>query len=385
MDPRSLEGKKLIDSLEDLAEKLLDYVANMSNVPELKEAIKTSKTKYQNTYWGLGWLYSYFRQRGPSADQLKADIEESGDTKTLLPPLLQFLSKGGTETTSLNTEFMYDLIDRFMQGNKYADANARNGMTHAEIKRLHELFLKQARFFLDKDSPETIFEKLQDERSEELKAWFNKDPAVKPVKSDASDVKAKQVATALMSSVFEELRQKVQAKNKTPAERQEQPSHLPEEKMRSLAELRQQWLNNEEKRQAREQRKNEKKLAAQQKVRRLQVDEITLLDKDDKPISLLDHFNKRYGVSPDDDNGSKPEPKKLDLSNHPVARLFGHREKPKQVGKLDMSRYGHLSTLFANPDLPKKAKEAQLDAAQKHEAESSSRLAELSCQSQQST
>lgn len=369
MDPRSLEGKKLIDSLEALAEKLVAYVANTSNVPALTEAIKTSKQKYKDTYWGLGWLYSYFRRRGPSADQLKADLEESGDAKTLLPPLLHFLAQGGKETTSLNTEFLYDLIDKFMTNGEYVDTSARSGMTHSELKRLHELFLKQSRELLDKDTPEAIYEKLQSERSEELKAWSRKSTEAKPEESEA---RSRQLAGAMMTNVLQELLDRVHKRNGAvadeTAERVSMKQSADGNNMRTLAELRKEWLDNEERRRAKEQAEVEKRFADQRKVGRVNVDRMMLVNKDGKNVSLLDHLNSRYGTSAATDK--RPEPKKLDVNNYPIAQLFGHREKdPVPAGKLDMTKFAHLNSIFAKPDAVQKAHEGQLEALQKHEAE----------------
>lgn len=338
-------NRKLIDNLEKLAEDLVKFAAE--NVPELKEAIKSAKAKYQDTYWGLGWFYAIFRTRALSADHLNADIEEAGDSQTMMPALDRFLSQGAVKTTSINTQLLYDLLNRFLQEKKqeYVDEDARDGMSHETLQRFHEIFLQQIEKLLESKTPESIISTLQTQRTEELETLSRNS---KSVDVTGNDEEAKQAAGVVMRNVLEELMQKKMGKTvQGPAERRIQDK-VDREKAKDMAVVGDSFNVIKRKlelhigtkaRHVQEKMAADDKFAASQNTSKL--GKRVILDRHGQEVDLAKLILQVRDTKAAATDDTAVERKALE----------------QEPGKLDMKKFMHLNSLFAQPKTVQQAQE----------------------------
>jgi hypothetical protein len=174
--PNKAAQKKLIHSLKEVADDLITFVTDLQRVRELVE--QTSKAGKQYTQpldsWIWYWVYCLTRTRKPDVLALVATLNQSGSSSTLLAAINNFFSVGGWESTSVNTNLMYELLGK-LPG--YSDMDPRTSLSVENIFELKELFLDRAaqilqpeRFAEVKSSEAREAEmKLQHKRQTELK------------------------------------------------------------------------------------------------------------------------------------------------------------------------------------------------------------------------
>jgi hypothetical protein len=178
--------RKLIDNLEQVSLDLIAYVTDLQRVRELIAHFTKAGKQYNDPLdsWLWYWIYIMYRSRKPDIHALVATLNQSGSSETLLAAIEQFFSSGGWESTSVNTNLMYELLSR-LPG--YDDTNPRASLSLPNIVRLKELFLEQTAATLRPDVAIKV-NNLQVRRHQELQNELQGLTKKRNIKHDANEL-----------------------------------------------------------------------------------------------------------------------------------------------------------------------------------------------------
>ncbi len=143
------QARKLIHNMEEAAQKMMDYIMKAENEQNIIELIAKVSDDYKKPFESYVWSPIYYlfgwRVRTSQVDELVAVVkDEHVNARQLLTSIVRFMETGGWESTSANTNLMYEILAR-LPAYKVTDPNPRASLTLSEIFELHQVFAAKAK------------------------------------------------------------------------------------------------------------------------------------------------------------------------------------------------------------------------------------------------